>query len=131
MICKTMTYVDYNGEERTEDFYFNLTKAEIMQLELCAEGGLEATIEEITNERDGKRLVKLWKDIIGLAYGKKSPDGRRFMKSPEITAEFEQTEAYSDLFMMFCTDAKAAAEFVNSLVPNNLGMEIKKAPLDK
>lgn len=129
MICKTMTYVDYNGEERTEDFYFNLTRAEVMQLELCSEGGLEATIEEITRTRDGARLIELWKRVIGMAYGRKSPDGRRFMKSPEITAEFEQTEAYSDLFMMFCTDAKAGAEFISSLVPNMEGDKASAAPI--
>lgn len=128
MLKKTMTYVDYNGEERTEDFYFNLTKAEAIELELCEKGGMENTINEIAQTRDGKRLVELWKKVILMAYGKKSPDGRRFMKSPEISAEFAETEAFSDLFYTFATDGKAGAEFINAIMPK---VDDKDIPLNK
>ena len=120
MYKKVMTYTDYNGEERTEDFYFNLTKAEITEMELMTDGGLKDKIERITKAKDVPEIIKLFKELILKAYGMKSPDGKRFIKSEKLSEEFSQTEAYSDLFIELATDSGAAAEFVNGIMPNDM-----------
>ena len=117
MLKKTLTYTDYNGESRTEDFYFNLTKAELMELEMKTVGGLEQKIRNIINAKNTPELVELFKDLILLSYGEKSSDGRRFIKSKELSDAFSQTEAYSDLFTELATDYKAASDFVNGIIP--------------
>lgn len=128
MIKKTITYEDYNGVSRTEDFYFNLTKAEIAEMELSTTGGLAEMIQRIVNAKDTPEIVRVFKDLILRAYGVKSDDGRRFIKSPEISKEFSETEAYSQLFMELATDAEKAAAFVNGVVPEisseNPGMKV-------
>lgn len=118
MLKKTITYTDYDGNERTEDFYFNLTKAEIAEMEMSHTGGMTRMIEKIVAEQDSKRIIEIFKDLILRAYGEKSPDGRRFIKNQEIRDSFAQTEAYSELFMELATDADAAVAFVNAIVPN-------------
>lgn len=117
MLKKTFTYTDYNGVERTEDHYFNLSKAELMEMELSTTGGLAEMINKIVAAQDAPAIVKVFKDLVLKAYGQKSADGRRFIKSKELTDEFSQTEAYSQLFMELATDADAAAKFVNGIVP--------------
>lgn len=117
MIKKTITYTDYDGNERTEDFYFNLTKAEILELEVMDNAGLEKYIQRIIDEKDMKRLVAIFKEIIMKSYGKKSIDGRRFEKSPALLDDFMQTEAFSNLFMELATNAEEAANFINGIVP--------------
>lgn len=123
MIKKEVTYTDYNGIERTEAFYFNLTKAEIMEMELGTKGGLAEMIEKIVKAQDAPAIIKIFKDLVLKAYGVKSADGRRFMKSDEIRDDFEQTEAYSIIFMELATDADAAAKFVNGIVPADMAKE--------
>ena len=118
MIKKTIKYVDYDGNEREEDFYFNLNKAEIAEMQMTASGGMDKFINRIINEQDGKRIVELFKELVLKSYGKKSDDGRRFIKSQELRDEFSQTEAYSELFMELATNADAAAAFVNGIIPN-------------
>lgn len=117
MLKKTMTYTDYDGNERTEDFYFNLTKAEITEMEMSHDGGLVKLIEKIVAEQDVKRIIEIFKDLILNAYGEKSADGRRFIKNAEIKESFAQTEAYSDLFMELASNAESASEFVNGIIP--------------
>lgn len=117
MLKETITYTDYNGTERTEDFYFNLTKAEIMEMEMGTAGGLAEMIQRIVAAQDAPAIIKIFKDLVLKAYGEKSADGKRFMKSDEIATAFSQTEAYSILFMKLATDADAAAKFVNGIVP--------------
>ena len=117
MLKKTFTYTDYNGVERTEDHYFNLSKAELMEMELSTTGGLAEMINKIVAAQDAPAIVKVFKDLVLKAYGQKSADGRRFIKSKELSDEFAQTEAYSQLFMELATDADAAAKFVNGIVP--------------
>ena len=112
-----MTYVDYDGNERTEDFYFNLTKAEIMEMELSTSGGLAQSIKKIVAAQDAPSIIDTFKKVILKAYGEKSPDGKRFIKNKEISEAFAQTEAYSDLFMELATDADAASNFINAIVP--------------
>lgn len=117
MLKKTMTYKDYDGNERTEDFYFNLSKAEVAEMEMSETGGLGNLLRRIVAERNNKKIVEMFKGLILKAYGEKSPDGRRFIKSQELRDAFSQTEAYSDLFVELASNAEAAAAFVNGITP--------------
>lgn len=117
MLKKTISYTDYDGNQRTEDFYFNLTKAELTEMELSHDGGLTNMIQKIVSSQDSKRIIAVFKDLILKAYGEKSPDGRRFIKNEELTDSFVQTEAYSELFMELAMDAEAAAAFINGITP--------------
>lgn len=123
MLKKTITYVDYNGNERTEDFYFNLSKAEIMEMEMSTSGGLAEMIQRIVAAQDAPAIISIFKKLVLKAYGEKSPDGKRFVKSDEIAAAFSQTEAYSQLFMELATDADAAAAFINGVVPADVAQK--------
>lgn len=123
MLKKTITYTDYNGVERTEDFYFNLTKAEIMQMEMSINGGLTEMIQKIVAEKNAPAILEIFQDLVLRAYGQKSLDGRRFMKSEELKNEFKETEAYSMIFMELATDADAAAKFVNGIVPADMNQQ--------
>ena len=117
MLKKTITYTDYNGVERTEDKYFNLSKAEIMEMEMSTAGGFAEMVQGIVKAQDAPAIMKIFKGIILKSYGEKSPDGKRFIKSKELSDEFSQTEAYSDLFMELCTNAEASAAFINGIIP--------------
>lgn len=119
MLKKTITYTDYNGSERTEDFYFNLSKAESMEMEMSTTGGLSEMIRRIVAAQDMPAIIKIFKELVLKAYGEKSADGKRFVKSEEISKAFSETEAYSILFMELATDADAAAKFVNGIVSND------------
>ena len=118
MVKETITYFDYDGNERTEDFYFNLTKAECMEMELSTTGGMQKLIDKIISEKDNKKIVETFKDIILRSYGEKSADGKHFYKSKEISAGFASTEAYSELFMKLATNAEAASSFIKGIVPD-------------
>ena len=124
MYKKTITYPDYNGEEIKEDFYFNLTKAEILEMQLEKEGGLAEKIQAIVDSKNVPELIKIFKELILRSYGKKSDDGKRFIKSPELSREFTQTEAYSEFFMELATDSDAASAFINGIIPANLAKEL-------
>lgn len=117
MLKKTITYEDYDGNKRTEDFYFNLTSAELTEMEMSVEGGLTKTLTKIVEAKDGKRIIETIKDLILRSYGEKSMDGRRFKKSFELSEAFSQTEAYTQLFMELVTDPEKTAAFVNAVVP--------------
>ena len=117
MLKKTITYNDYNGVERKEDFYFNLSKAEIMEMEMGTTGGMVEMINKIVAAQDAPAIIDMFKKMILKAYGEKSADGKRFIKSKELSEAFSQTEAYSQLFMELATDADAASKFVNGIVP--------------
>ena len=117
MLKKNIAYVDYNGVERKEDFYFNLTNAELTEMEMSTSGGFAEMIKKVVDAQDAPSIIKIFKDLILKAYGEKSADGKRFMKSKEISESFAQTEAYSVLFMELATDAEAAAAFINGIVP--------------
>jgi len=119
MLKKTMTYTDFDGVQRTEDFYFNLSKAEILEMEMGTAGGLGEMLKRIVAAKDTKKIINTFKDIVLKAYGEKTPDGKRFVKSKELSEAFSQTEAYSDLFMELATDGKAAADFVNGIIPQS------------
>ena len=117
MLKKTIKFVDYDGNEREENFYFNLTESEIIEMEFSTTGGLTQMIEKIIETKDSSRIMSIFKEILLKAYGEKSADGRRFIKSKELSEEFSQTPAYNQLFMELATDAKKASDFVNALVP--------------
>ena len=126
MLKKTIKYVDYNGVEREEDFYFDLSKAEITEMELSQDGGMSNLIQKIVNTKDMPSLIKIFKQLILKSYGEQSADGRRFIKSEQLSTEFTQTPAYSELFMELATDEKAAANFINSIVPQDISEKSKE-----
>lgn len=117
MIKWPITYTDYNGDEVTEDFYFNLNKAEIMEMNLEANGAYSEYLQMIVDQRDGAKLAHEFKRLILKSYGEKSPDGRRFTKSNEMSAAFSQTEAYSELYMLLMTDQKACEKWIQGIMP--------------
>ena len=120
MLKKSITYETYSGERITEDFYFNLTKAELVELEMGHKGGLSEALKKIVESEDGKAIISEFKNIILKSYGVKSEDGRHFVKNNQLRQEFESTEAYSVLFMELVTDAEAAAEFVRMVIPREV-----------
>lgn len=127
MLKKTIKYTDYNGTEREEDFYFNLTKAECYELQLSTEGGLEAMANRMIQAQNGEEIVRTFKDIVLMAYGEKSPDGRRFIKGDrlpdklygEIALAFSETPAYDQLFSELVTSDETMADFINGIIPQS------------
>ena len=133
MLKKNIKYTDYNGVEREEEFLFNLTKAELMEMEMGTTGGLAEKIQKIIDSQDAPSIIKIFKEIILKAYGEKSADGKRFVKINDngtpLSIGFSQTEAYSQLFMELATDSDSAAAFVKGIIPNDIDIseeEIKK-----
>lgn len=120
MLKKTITYTDYNGVERTEDFYFNLTRAELMEMHLTTDGGMDDKINGIIKAKSQKELEKLIKEILLKSYGEKSTDGRKFYKNDAIRADFEASPAYDEIYMKMFTDEKYCAEFMNGVIPASL-----------
>lgn len=131
MFKKTVTYTDYNGVERTEDFYFNLSTAEVMEMELTHPGGYGAMLQRIVNASDTPSVVETFKDLLLASYGEKSPDGKRFVKSPEISAAFSQTEAYSIIFEELFTNTDAVVDFTNGIFPQKLAEKMGEAAAAK
>ena len=122
-----VTYTDYNGNERSEDYYFNLSQAEVAEMELTTQGGLAEKIQTIINAKDVPTIIMTFKDLVLRSYGRKSADGRRFEKSQELRDAFEQSEPYSVIFMQLATDADAASAFVNGIIPKFTPKEGPKA----
>ena len=136
MYEKKMKYTDFNGEERTETFYFHLSKADILEMEMEVEGGFESYARRIAEAKDRKELIALFKDFIKRSYGVKSLDGRKFIKNDEVFEDFKSTPAYSDLFIKLATDDEEALKFVTGVMPEGINMdevrrqaEIEKAKL--
>lgn len=133
MLKKNIKYTDYNGVEREDTHYFNLSKAEIMEMELSTVGGFAEMVEKVIAAQDTPTIVAIFKDLILKAYGEKSPDGKGFMKLDEegrpLSRKFSQTEAYSVLFMELATDAEAAAAFINGIVPSDVAKEAREKNL--
>lgn len=127
MLKKTISFTDYNGEPRTGNYYFNLSKAELLEMQFTTVGGMQKLLEDIAESHDNKRIFEMFKTIILKAYGEKSPDGIRFIKSKELSEAFEQTEAYTELVLEFFQDGKKAAEFINGVIPADLAAEIAKS----
>lgn len=132
MLKKTITYTDFNDEERTEDFYFNLTKAELTEMEFSTEGGLQNSLRTIMNTRDYKKIVEVFKKIILGSYGEKSADGKRFIKTDEqgnpLSRKFAETQAFSELYMELATNDKAATAFIVGVVPADIRKQMENNP---
>lgn len=130
MLKKTITYTDYDGNERKEDFYFNLSKAELIMMESSVAGGMKQRLEKIVQSRDEVSIMDTFKDLIHRSYGVKSSDGKRFIKSEELSIEFEQTEAYTELVTEILSGAEAASAFVNAILPKDLIKDAKAFAVD-
>ena len=128
MLKEKIDYVDYNGVKRSEYHYFNFSRAELTEMELSLDGGLAETINKLVETQDIPSIIKIFKKLVLDAYGEKSADGKRFIKSEELSTAFSQTEAYSVLFMKLATDADAAAKFIKGIMPDDMKNDIDKAP---
>lgn len=127
MYKKTISYTDYDDVERSEDYYFNLSKSELMEMDFSATGGMEKLIRSVIATRDTKRIMEIFKDIILRAYGEKSLDGKRFIKVRDghrLADDFAETGAFDALFIELATNDKAATEFINGIIPKALADEI-------
>lgn len=132
MFKKTVTYTDFLGEERTEDCYFNLTRSELTELSQSVSGGLDVMLERMLSAKDNKGMMEWFKKIILMSYGIRSDDGRRFMKSEEISKEFSETGAYDEIFMWLITGGdQAVAEFINGVVPPKIAEEASKLAAER
>lgn len=132
MLKKPITYSSFDGEQTyTDIFYFNLTEAEIMKMEMAKNGGLEAAITEMIRTKNGADILATYEDLILRSYGIRSEDGKRFIKSKELSEEFSQTDAFSKLFMELVTDANAAAAFINGIIPPEVASKIDQDELER
>lgn len=134
MLKKTIHYTDYDGMEREEDFYFNLTESELMVMELSEDGGLKKMMEKIIREKNRPKIIEIFQKMIQMSYGEKSPDGKRFVKGEEISKAFTQTPAYDKLFMELATNEDAAINFIRGIVPPEMSSNVdaeKKEPSSK
>lgn len=129
MLKKTISYTDYDGIDREEDFYFNLTESELMVMELSEDGGLKKMMEKIVREKNRPKLIEIFQKMIKLSYGEKSPDGRRFIKNDEISEAFSQTPAYDKLFMELATNEDSAINFIRGIVPPEMSDSATKPAL--
>lgn len=132
MLTKTIKYTDYNGVEREEKFLFNLSKAELMEMEMGTTGGLSETIKKIMETQDSPSIIKIFKELILKAYGEKSADGKRFIKvdadGHPLSVAFSQTEAYSILFMELASNSEEAAKFVAGIIPGDIKIDEADLP---
>ena len=127
MIKWPITYTDYEGNERTEEYRFHLSKSELMEMNFSASGGMDKLLKRVVDTQDTKKLIEIFKDIIQRSYGELSDDGRYFVKMRDghrLADDFAQTPAYDELFMLLATDDEAAAKFINGVIPKNLADEL-------
>lgn len=126
MLKRDITYEDFDGEKVTDTYYFNLTRSEIIELEVGYKEGLQVALQRIVKSEDRKALVEEFKRIILMAYGERSEDGKRFIKNDAMREAFSQTAAYDSLFIELATDDKAAATFVLGIIPKDFAKEVEK-----
>lgn len=131
MIKKSITYTDFDGVERTDEAYFNLSKAELMEMAAEENGHYDTFLDRLIKEQKVTEIYRIFKALVEQAYGEKSPDGRRFIKSKELTDSFTQTAAYDELLLELVSDADAAAEFVNGIMPADLEQKLAKLQKDR
>lgn len=131
MYKKTITYTDYNDEERTESFYFAMNEVELTEMQTSVEGGYGEMIKKFADTEDSAALIGVLKDLILKSYGIKSEDGRKFVKDPEITKEFTQTAAYGAIYMDLATNEKAMSDFINGIIPAKLIAQAKTTNIPK
>ena len=126
MYKMTVTYPDFDGTERTEDFFFHLSKSEITKMNFATPGGMEAYLNKIINSKDGEQIMNTFDMFITKSFGVKSEDGKHFRKTQEDLDDFLSSAAYDQIFMELCTDSDKAAKFVNGIIPADLAAEIDK-----
>lgn len=127
MYCKKITYTDYNDVQHTEEFYFNLNRAEILKmLATDSDATLDQVFDYFRQTRNSKALLQMVEDLIKSSYGVKSPDGKRFIKTSELTDAFVQSEAYSELLFELLNDSDATAKFFIGIIPKNLQNDVEK-----
>lgn len=126
MHCEKIPYKDFNNNERTYEAWFHLSKAEVIDMETAETGGLVERLQKLIDTHDVPEIMKFFKDFLRKAYGERDPDGIHFNKSEELSIRFEQTEAYSELYMKLCFDAEAAGKFVEGVLPQNLKEDLEK-----
>ncbi len=126
MLKKTIKFKDLDGNDVVEDFYFNLSKAEVTKMELSYPGGLAEYLKKVLETQNGAEIIVTFERFIKESYGKRSEDGRRFIKNPEVLAEFVDTDAYSEMFMELCTNADAGAEFVRGIMPGGQDLDLSE-----
>ena len=131
MIKETIKYTDYLGVERTETFCFNLNKAELADLQNGTTGGFSEFVKRIVESKDVPAIASVFKELVLKSYGEISPDGRRFIKSPELSTEFSQTEAFVELYMKLGSDDQYALTFIKGILPPDLREEVEKADMSK
>lgn len=129
MLKREITYEDFNGDTVTDTVYFNLTRTEIVELQLTYDGGLEETIKKIIRSEDLQALIAEFKHIVLLSFGEKSADGKRFVKNDDIREAFSQTAAYDALFMELATNENAAADFIKGIIPADMTKEVEAVQL--
>lgn len=128
MIKKTIKSVDFDGNERCEDYYFHISKNEIAKAQMSVDGGLITKLQRIVNSQSQPEIAKIFEEFIDMSYGIKSDDGKKFMKSPEILADFKATAAYDELYMEILSDTKKAVEFINGVWPAEMTEKLKNDP---
>ena len=126
MLTKQITYTDFFGVERTETFYFNLSQSELVEMQFGTAGGLGEMIQKVVDAKDQQTIIKVFRELILKSYGEVSPDGRRLMKSEEISKAFSETNAYDKLYMELSTDDVAASDFINGIVPKEISEQVKE-----
>lgn len=131
MLKKTITYKDLDDNDVTEVFYFNFTKAELIEMETSHKGGLESYLRDIVAAQNVGEIIRIFQEIIKKAYGVRSEDNRSFIKRPDVTEKFVGSDAYSQLFMSLVTDREAGAEFINAVMPKDLVEKAKEAAVSK
>ena len=124
MIKKTIKYIDYDGNEREEEFRFNLSKAELTEMEFSLNGGLSTMLKRLVQEKNSSEMIKILKEIILKSYGERSDDGKYFRKSEELSKAFSETEAFTDIFMSIVSSPEAALEFVQGILPQDVREQI-------
>ena len=127
MIKWHIKYTDYDGVQREEDFYFGLNKAEIIEMNFSKDGGYEKYLRRIVDEQDARSLLAEFKHLICISYGVKSDDGKRFVKSKELTDQFLQTEAYAELFTELANNTDSITRFVNGILPDEVRKKAEEA----
>lgn len=124
MVKETVTFEDFNGVTRTQDYYFNMMESELIELQYSVQGGLASMLEAIIAAKNEPEIVKVFKKILLMSYGRKTPDGLGFEKSEELSRQFACTPAYSKIFTRMCQDENAMAEFINKLIPSDMAKKL-------
>ena len=130
MIKKTITYEDFNGGKQTEDVYFHLSKTELIDLEYSFEGGLTEILPELIKDKNIPKILELFKSIILKSYGKRSEDGRTFIKNEEEAQEFLKSPVFDALFMELLSSPETATAFIGGIIPKDLSRNIGPGNFD-